>query len=259
MPDIASGPPLPVAAPGLVAGRVAVVTGAAQGIGYEIAAAMLGHGARVVIADVNRAQAEAAASALGGADVIAVGCDVTDEKAVEALADAAVSAFGSLDIWVNNAGITRDNRMAKMSMNDFELVIKVHLAGTWLGVKTAGAIMREQGRGSIINMSSLSGKGGNFGQTNYSAAKAGIVGMTKAAAKELASRAVRVNAIAPGLIRTPMTAAMPADAFANLESTIPMKRAGEPHEVAGAALFLASDLSSFITGAVIEVGGGRLM
>ena len=117
MPDIASAPPLPVAAPGLVAGRVAVVTGAAQGIGYEIAAAMHGHGARVVIADVNRAQAEAAASALGGADVIAVGCDVTDEKAVEALADAAVSAFGSLDIWVNNAGITRDNRMAKMSMN----------------------------------------------------------------------------------------------------------------------------------------------
>ena len=259
MSDIASAPPLPLSTAGLVAGRVAVVTGAAQGIGHHIAAAMLSHGARVVIADVDQAKAEAAASDLGGDDVIAVGCDVTDEKAVDHLAAAAVAAFGSLDVWVNNAGITRDNRMAKMSLSDFELVVKVHMAGTWLGVKAAGAIMREQGRGSIINMSSLSGKGGNFGQTNYSAAKAGIVGLTKAAAKELASRAVRVNAIAPGLIRTPMTAAMSPEAFANLESTIPMRRAGEPHEVAGAALFLASDLSSFITGAVIEVGGGRLM
>jgi 3-oxoacyl-[acyl-carrier protein] reductase len=220
---------------------------------------MLANGARVVIADVDGAKAQAAAGALGSTDAVAVECDVTDEEAVENLANSAVRTFGSLDVWVNNAGITRDNRMVKMSLSDFELVVRVHMSGTWLGVKTAGAVMREQGHGSIINMSSLSGKGGNFGQTNYSAAKAGIVGMTKAAAKELASKAVRVNAIAPGLIRTPMTAAMSPEAFANLESTIPMKRAGEPHEVAGAALFLASDLSSFITGAVIEVGGGRLM
>ena len=209
------------------------MTGAAQGIGYHIAAAMLSHGARVVIADVDQAKAEAAARDLGGDDVIAVGCDVTDEKAIDDLAAAAVAAFGSLDVWVNNAGITRDNRMAKMSLGDFELVVKVHLAGTWLGVKAAGAIMREQGRGSIINMSSLSGKGGNFGQTNYSAAKAGIVGYDQGCGKGAGQQGVRVNAIAPGLIRTPMTAAMSPEAFANLESTIPMRRAGEPHEVAG--------------------------
>ncbi|PQP22568.1 3-oxoacyl-ACP reductase FabG [Rhodococcus opacus] len=259
MSEIALAPELLVTEPGLVAGKVAVVTGAAQGIGYEIAAALSKHGAKVIIADLDQAKADIAAESLGGGDVVALACNVTDEDAVSRVADSAVSQFGSLDIWVNNAGITRDNRMAKMSLSDFELVVNVHMTGTWLGVKTAGAIMREQGRGSIINMSSLSGKGGNFGQTNYSAAKAGIVGMTKASAKELASRAVRVNAIAPGLIRTPMTAAMSAEAFANLESTIPMKRAGEPHEVAGTALFLASDLSSFMTGAVLEVGGGRLM
>ncbi len=148
-----------------------------------------------------------------------------------------------------------------MTLADFEAVLNVHLKGSWLGVRAASAVMREAGSGSIINMSSLSGgKSGNFGQSNYSSAKAGIVGLTKSAAKELAHKGVRVNAVQPGLIRTPMTEAMPPDIFAAREADIPMKRAGEPREVAGGAvLFLASEHSSYMTGAVLEVGGGRLM
>jgi 3-oxoacyl-[acyl-carrier protein] reductase len=138
-------------------------------------------------------------------------------------------------------------------------VITVHLRGAWLGIRAASAVMREAKSGSIINISSMSGKVGNPGQTNYSAAKAGLVGMTKAAAKELAHHGVRVNAIQPGLIKTPMTAAMSPEAFAATESTIPMRRAGEPSEVANVVAFLASDLSSYMTGTVLEVAGGRGM
>src|SRR5207247_896598 len=153
----------------------------------------------------------------------------------------------------------QDASRKKMTVDAFDAVVTVHLRGTWLGVREASAAMREAKSGSIVNISSLSGKAGNPGQTNYSAAKAGIVGLTKAAAKELAHHGVRVNAVQPGLIRTSMTEAMPAEVFAEREAAIPMKRAGEPAEVAGPVLFLASDLSSYLTGAVLEVGGGRLM
>lgn len=234
--------------------RVAVVTGAGQGIGREIARSLAGHGARVVLADIDAELVDTAAAEVGG---IGVTCDITSEEQVHDLVAAAVSNFGRLDVFVNNAGITRDASLKKMSVSDFDAVVAVHLRGTWLGVREASAVMREQKSGSIINMSSLSGKSGNPGQTNYSAAKAGIVGLTKAAAKEVAHHNVRVNAIQPGLIRTPMTAAMPPAVFAEREAAIPMKRAGEPAEVAGAVVFLASDLSSYVTGAVIEVGGGR--
>ncbi|CQD18076.1 3-ketoacyl-(acyl-carrier-protein) reductase [Mycobacterium lentiflavum] len=234
--------------------RVAVVTGAGQGIGCEIARSLAGHGARVVLADIDAELVDKAAAEVGG---IGVTCDITSEEQVHDLVGAAVGNFGRLDVFVNNAGITRDASLKKMSVSDFDAVVAVHLRGTWLGVREASAVMREQKSGSIINMSSLSGKSGNPGQTNYSAAKAGIVGLTKAAAKEVAHHNVRVNAIQPGLIRTPMTAAMPPAVFAEREAAIPMKRAGEPAEVAGAVVFLASDLSSYVTGAVIEVGGGR--
>jgi 3-oxoacyl-[acyl-carrier protein] reductase len=244
---------------GLVAGRVALVTGAAQGIGLAIARLLSEHGAKVALADLDADRAKEAAAGIPTGPVLALGCDVTDEQAVEAAVQRSVEEFGSLDIYVNNAGITRDASLRKMTVPDFQTVIDVHLRGTWLGVRAASAVMREAGRGSIVNMSSLSGKSGNPGQTNYSAAKAGIVGLTKAAAKELAHRGVRVNAVQPGLIRTAMTEAMPPAVFAEREAAIPMKRAGEPAEVAGAVLFLASDLSSYITGAVLEVGGGRLM
>jgi len=242
---------------GLLEDRTAVVTGGARGIGLAIAARLNQEGAAVVLADLDEAQPARAATALSGR-AVGVGCDVTDPEQVQSLVGRALAEFGALDVMVNNAGITRDATMKKMSLEDFEAVVEVHLRGTWLGTKAASLAMRERGTGgSIVNISSISGKVGNAGQTNYSAAKAGIVGMTKAAAKELAHAGIRVNAVQPGLIRTAMTAAMPADIFGRREREIPLGRAGEPDEVGKAVLFLASDLSSYITGIALEVAGGR--
>lgn len=242
----------------LLAGQTAVVTGGAQGLGFAIARRYISEGARVVLGDLNLEATEAAAAELGGADVAAaVRCDVTNAAEVDALVATAVDRFGRLDIMVNNAGITRDATLRKMTEEQFDQVISVHLKGTWNGLKSAAAVMRENNRGAIVNMSSISGKVGLVGQTNYSAAKAGIVGMTKAAAKELAHLGVRVNAIQPGLIRSAMTEAMPQRIWDQKLAEIPMARAGEPDEVAKVALFLASDLSSYMTGTVLEVTGGR--
>lgn len=242
----------------LLAGRTAVVTGGAQGLGYAIAEAFVAEGARVVLGDVDLDRTRASAAALGGPDVArAVRCDVTSGADVDALVAAAVEEFGSLDVMVNNAGITRDATLRKMTEDQFDEVIAVHLKGTWNGTRAAAAVMREQGSGAIVNMSSISGKVGLVGQTNYSAAKAGIVGLTKAAAKELAHLGVRVNAIAPGLIRSAMTEAMPQRIWDAKLAEVPMGRAGEPREVAAVALFLACDLSSYMTGTVLEVTGGR--
>jgi 3-oxoacyl-[acyl-carrier protein] reductase len=243
----------------LLQGRTAVVTGGAQGIGLAIAAAFVEHGANVVLGDLNIEGARQAADQLGRERAVALECDVTSESQMAALVNGAVEHFGGLDVMVNNAGITRDATMRKMSLEDFRLVLDIHLTGTWLGLRAAAALMRERGHGSIINISSISGKVGNLGQTNYSAAKAGIVGMTKAAAKEVAHQGVRVNAIQPGLIRTAMTEAMREDVWNAKLAEIPMGRAGEAAEVAGVATFLASDLSSYLTGTVLEVTGGRYM
>lgn len=242
----------------LLAGRTAVVTGGAQGLGLAIAERFIAEGARVVLGDLNPDATRAAADGLGGDDLArAVRCDVTSATDVDALIAAAVEAFGSVDIMVNNAGITRDATMRTMTEQMFDEVIDVHLKGTWNGTRAAAAVMREQGSGAIINMSSISGKVGFLGQTNYSAAKAGIVGLTKAAAKELAHLGVRVNAIQPGLIRSAMTEAMPQRIWDAKLAEVPMGRPGEPAEVASVALFLASDLSSYMTGTVLEVTGGR--
>jgi len=246
----------------LLVDRVAVVTGAAQGIGFEIARTFALAGAHVIVADLNAEAADSSATAIAresGTQTAGLACDVTSEADVEAAVHHAVTTFGRLDVLVNNAGVTADASLLKMTPDMFDRVLSVHLKGAWLGTRAAARVMREQKSGSIINMSSLSGKSGNPGQSNYSSAKAGIVGLTKSAAKELAHHNVRVNAIQPGLIRTAMTSAMPADVFAEREAAIPMKRAGEPSEIAGPALFLASELSSYVTGAVLEVGGGRLM
>ena len=242
----------------LLAGRIAVITGGAQGLGFAIAEQFIAEGARVLLGDLDIDDTRAAAQALGGSEVArAVACDVTSASEVDHLIAAAVEEFGSVDVMVNNAGITRDATLRKMTEQQFDDVISVHLKGTWNGTRSAAAIMRERGSGAIINMSSISGKVGFVGQTNYSAAKAGIIGLTKAAAKELAHLGVRVNAIAPGLIRSAMTEAMPQRIWDAKLAEVPMGRAGEPSEVAAAALFLASDLSSYMTGTVLEVTGGR--
>ncbi|WP_431238742.1 3-oxoacyl-ACP reductase FabG [Mycolicibacterium aichiense] len=242
----------------LLAGQTAVITGGAQGLGFAIAEQFIAEGARVILGDLNRDATEEAVAKLGGADVArAVQCNVTSYADVDALVDAAVEQFGRFDIMVNNAGITRDATLRKMTEDEFDQVISVHLKGTWNGLKKASTVMREQKSGAIVNMSSISGKVGMIGQTNYSAAKAGIVGMTKAASKELAHLGVRVNAIQPGLIRSAMTEAMPQRIWDSKVAEVPMGRAGEPSEVAKVALFLASDLSSYMTGTVLEVTGGR--
>lgn len=244
---------------GLLTNKTAVITGGAQGIGYAIAEACVAEGARVVLADLDGATAEAAARKLGAGNAVGIACDVVKAADVDRALDAAVTEFGSIDIFVNNAGITRDATMRTMTEDQFDQVISVHLKGCWNGTRLASARMREQKSGSIINISSLSGKVGMIGQTNYSAAKAGIVGMTKAAAKEVAHHGVRINVIQPGLIRSAMTEAMPEKAWDQKMTEIPMARPGEVAEVASVALFYASSLSSYMTGTVAEVSGGRFM
>lgn len=245
---------------GLVDGRVAVVTGGGRGIGLEIARVLGAEGAAVVLGDLDARSAAAAAESLreNGIRAESTTCDVTDGDDVAALVAHATDRFGRLDIMVNNAGITRDATLRKMPVEDFRAVLDVHLTGAWHGTRCAAEVMRERG-GVVVNISSIAGKVGNFGQTNYSAAKAGLIGLTKASAKELARSGIRVNAVQPGLIRTAMTEAMPAAAWGSKLAEIPMGRAGEPREVATVVLFLASDLSSYLTGAVIEVTGGRYM
>lgn len=246
----------------LLDGRSTIITGAGVGIGLEIGRAFAGQGASVVIADLDSAAAESAAATLAaaGAEVIAVRCDVTSEDSIAALVEETTGRFGKVDVYVNNAGITRDAVMRKMTVGDFLAVVHVHLLGAWLGIRAASASMRQTGTaGAIINMSSISGKVGNAGQTNYSAAKAGMVGLTKAAAKEVARYGIRVNAIQPGLINTAMMAKMPPEVLASRLTDIPLGRFGEVSDVANAALFLASDFSSYMTGTVLEVTGGRHM
>ncbi|HEX4430442.1 MAG TPA: 3-oxoacyl-ACP reductase FabG [Frankiaceae bacterium] len=243
-----------------MAGRAGVVTGGAQGIGLAIATALVREGAAVVLADLDLDAATRAAEALtaaGPGRASACACNVTSEEQVTATVTACTDAYGSLDFWVNNAGITRDKTLRNMTLEDFRQVIDVHLIGGWLGTRAAAAVMREQGRGAMVNISSISGKVGNPGQTNYSAAKAGLVGLTKAAAKELARYGIRVNAVQPGLIRTTMTEAMKPEVYQSRIAEIPLARAGEPEEVAEVVLFLLSDRSSYMTGTVLEIGGGR--
>lgn len=247
---------------GLLDGRNAIVTGSARGLGLAMAERFGEEGARVVLSDIDAAALKEAQAKLAarGLEVIAFPADVTDEDAVTALVRRCAEAWGNVDVMVNNAGITRDGVLRKMTTEDFRQVIEVHMLGGWLGTKVASLQMREQGTGgSIINISSMSGKVGNPGQTNYSAAKAGLIGLTKAAAKEGARYGIRVNAIQPGFIRTAMTEQMPQDVLAERVTEIPLGRIGEPRDVANAALFLASDLSSYLTGITIEVSGGRNM
>ena len=241
------------------AGKTAVVTGGSRGIGRAICEELARGGANVVLCYAGRAEAAqetVTACEDLGAKALAVQCNVADEAQVKALMDAAVKEFGRIDILVNNAGVTRDGLVMMMKEADFDAVIDTNLKGTFLCMKAVSRIMMKQRYGRIVNLSSVVGLRGNAGQVNYAASKAGVVGMTKSLAKELATRNVTVNVVAPGFITTDMTDALPEGAREALLSTIPMKRLGAAEEVAQAVAFLASDRAAFITGEILPVAGG---
>lgn len=241
--------------------KVAVVTGGARGIGKEIALRLAGAGCRLVISDVDLAGAEAAAAEIRQipGESIAVQTNVSQQGDAAKLVEATIEKFGRIDILVNNAGITRDNLLMRMDESEWDSVIAVNLKGTFNCIKAVVRPMIKQRSGKIINVASVVGIMGNAGQANYAASKAGIIGLTKSVAKELGSRNIQVNAIAPGYIETEMTKNLPQAAIEQFLSAIPLQKAGQPADVANVVLFLAGSLSDYVTGQVIQVDGGMLM
>jgi 3-oxoacyl-[acyl-carrier protein] reductase len=243
--------------------RVAVVTGASRGIGRGIALELAKRGASVVVNYINPF-AEAANEVVkeieaGGSQAIAVQANVALIDQVEALIKAAVDRFGKLDILVNNAGTTRDNLIMLMKEEDWDLVINTNLKSTWLCSRAAVKVMMRKRYGRIVNISSVSGIAGQGGQTNYSASKAGIIGLTKALAREVAGRHITVNAVAPGFVLTDLTANLPKELLDELNKRIPLERWGTIEDIANAVAFLVSDEASYITGHVLSVDGGLVM
>jgi 3-oxoacyl-[acyl-carrier protein] reductase len=242
-------------------GKVAFVTGAAQGIGKEIAGVFALHGADVAVCDINESVLASAVDELRahGTRIEGYVLDVRNLGACEETAKKAVDNFGRIDILVNNAGITRDNLLIRMSEEDFDKVIAINLKGAFNCSKVISRVMMKQRSGRIINIASIVGVRGNAGQANYAASKAGLIGLTKSTAQELGSRNVTANAIAPGYIQTEMTHVLSDEVKRRMLETIPLKRPGMPVDVAHAALFLASDNASYITGQVLLVDGGMVM
>ncbi len=241
--------------------KVALITGGAQGIGLEIARVFAEHGATLLVCDVNEKALEAAVADLEkmGSSATGFKLDVGDLESCAEVSKKAVDKYGRIDILVNNAGITRDNLIIRMSEEEFDRVIRVNLKGVFNCTKIISRIMLRQKYGRIINLASIAGVIGNAGQVNYAASKAGVIGITKSAAKELASKDITVNAIAPGFIKSEMTDVLPEDVKERYLRVIPLGRPGLPRDVANAALFLASHYSSYITGQVIVVDGGMVM
>ncbi|NLW87495.1 MAG: 3-oxoacyl-[acyl-carrier-protein] reductase [Planctomycetes bacterium] len=239
-------------------GKVAIVTGGARGIGLEICRELLGMGMKVVAVDLKKDLLDALPGALGnpGDNLETAVVDVTNSAAFTSTIEQVAEKHGRLDVLVNNAGITRDNIVLMMSDEDWELVLKVNLMSAFIGTRAAGKIMMRQRKGAIVMMSSYSGLEGNRGQANYAASKAGMLGLMKSAAKELAKRSVRVNAVAPGFIKTDMTDVLPQQAKDMALAQIPMERFGTPGDIARAVGFLASEASAYITGQVLSVDGG---
>ncbi|MBC5712892.1 3-oxoacyl-[acyl-carrier-protein] reductase [Roseburia sp. BX1005] len=243
----------------MLTGKIALVTGAGRGIGAEIARTFAREGAAVIInynGSKERAEKVAAEIIAAGGKAETYQCNVADDAACKEMIDTCIKSYGRIDILVNNAGITRDDLLMRMSEEDFDAVMDTNLKGTFHTIRHMSRYFLKQKSGKIINMSSVSGILGNAGQANYSASKAGVIGLTKSVARELASRRINVNAIAPGFIATDMTDAMTEEAKEKIAESIPFKRIGQPEEIAEMALFLASDKSDYITGQVFAVDGG---
>lgn len=239
-------------------GKTVVVTGSARGIGLAIAEEFLKRKANVVICDIDQAAIDTVVKELGG-NTAGFKADVTRADDVVTLFDKAVEKYGRVDVVVNNAGITRDALMIRMDEKDWDLVLDINLKGAFLVTKTASRVMMKQRYGRIVNISSVVGLTGNAGQSNYSASKAGLIGLTKSSARELAPRGITVNAVAPGYIDTEMTRSLPDAAKEAFLSQVQVKRMGLPSDVAAAVVFLASEEASYITGQVIAVDGGLTM
>ena len=246
----------------LLDGKCALVTGASRGIGRAVALKFASEGAKVAL---NFAGNEAAANEVrqeieaAGGQAILVKADVANEAAVQDMVQKTADAFGRIDILVNNAGITRDGLLARMKEEDWDAVLSTNLKGVFLTTKAVAKLMMKQRAGRIVNMASVVGVSGNAGQANYSAAKAGVIGFTKTIARELASRGVTANAVAPGFIATDMTSVLSDKAKEAALTGIPLGRMGTPEDVAAAVLFLASDQASYVTGQVLHVDGGMVM
>ncbi len=243
-------------------GKNAIITGGARGIGESIAVVLARMGANVIIWDVLEDQAKATADRIAKEhQVKAAGraVDVTKEASVEAATEAALAEAGSLDILINNAGITRDGLIIRMKEEDWDQVLAINLKGVWQCTKSVGRVMLKARGGSIVNIASVVGVMGNAGQANYSASKAGVIGLTKTSAKEFASRGVRVNAVAPGYIRTAMTDKLTQEQRDRMQALIPLGELGTPEDVADAVAFLASNAARYITGQTINVCGGMVM
>lgn len=246
----------------MLTGKTALVTGAGRGIGREIALTLAREGADVAInynGSADAAKEVAAQIEAMGRKAVLIQCNVADFQAAEEMIKKAAEELGRLDILVNNAGITKDNLLLRMSEAEYDAVLDINLKGCFNTIRHAAKLMIKQRTGRIINLSSVSGVMGNAGQANYSASKAGIIGLTKSAARELASRNVTVNAIAPGFIETEMTAVLSDSVKENILAQIPMNKLGSTKDIAEAAAFLASDKAGYITGQVIQINGGMAM
>ena len=246
---------------GRLDGRIAIITGSGQGIGKAIALTLAQRGATVIINDLKQELAESALADVRaqGGDGLAIAADVTDAAQVNAMVKQVLDAYGKVDILVNNAGTTRDDLIMRMSEEEFDFIIRTNLKSAWLCSKAVIRPMMRKRYGRIVNMSSASGRIGQAGQTNYSASKAGMIGLTKALAREVASRGVTVNAVAPGLIKTALTEKMPQEAMDWLLNLVPVGRAGEVADVAYVVGFLVAEEAGYITGQVISVDGGLVM
>jgi 3-oxoacyl-[acyl-carrier protein] reductase len=239
-------------------GKVALVTGGTRGIGRAIAGTFRGAGARVAITGRDAERARAAAAELGEG-VVGFGCELADPAQIEAAVAGTEAALGPIDILVNNAGLTRDQIVLRMSESDWDAVLDANLKGAFLAIRAALKGMMKRKAGRIINITSIVGLTGNKGQANYAASKAGLIGLTKSVAKEYASRNILVNCVAPGFVETDMTGGLPVEARATLLQQIALGRLGRPEDIAGAVLFLASDMAAYITGQVLVVDGGMVI